>query len=181
MGSWVRIPLDIWMFVCVYSVFVLSCVQVSTLQRDDHPSKESYRGNEMSSPSKTLGWWVWIPLNAWVCMCVYFVFVLFCVQVAALRRADPPCKEFYWLWKRLRIWRETTKVQKRAVQPQMNEWMNEWMNTMLDTVHCPKYLWYRVSSYTNARYSSSARYAFLLASGALFTYVFETFVLKRIP
>jgi hypothetical protein len=26
LGSWVRIPLETWMFVCVYSVFVLSCV-----------------------------------------------------------------------------------------------------------------------------------------------------------
>jgi hypothetical protein len=25
LGSWVRIPLEAWMFVCVYSVFVLSC------------------------------------------------------------------------------------------------------------------------------------------------------------
>jgi hypothetical protein len=29
--------------VCVYSVFVLSCVQVATLQRADPPSKEFYR------------------------------------------------------------------------------------------------------------------------------------------
>jgi hypothetical protein len=26
LGSWVRIPFKVWMFVCVYSVFVLSCV-----------------------------------------------------------------------------------------------------------------------------------------------------------
>jgi hypothetical protein len=26
LGSWVRIPLEAWMFFCVYSVFVLSCV-----------------------------------------------------------------------------------------------------------------------------------------------------------
>jgi hypothetical protein len=26
LGSWVRIPLEVWMSVCVYSVFVLSCV-----------------------------------------------------------------------------------------------------------------------------------------------------------
>jgi hypothetical protein len=29
--------------VCVYSVFVLSCVQVAALRRADHSSKESYR------------------------------------------------------------------------------------------------------------------------------------------
>jgi hypothetical protein len=30
-----------------------------------------------------------------VCVCVYSVFLLFCVQVEALRRADPPPKESY--------------------------------------------------------------------------------------
>jgi hypothetical protein len=30
-------------------------------------------------------------------MCVYSVFVLFCVYVAVLRRADPPSKESYRL------------------------------------------------------------------------------------
>jgi hypothetical protein len=40
---WVRIPLETLMFVCVYSVFVLSSVWVAALQRADPPSKESYR------------------------------------------------------------------------------------------------------------------------------------------
>jgi hypothetical protein len=31
LGSWVRIPLKAWMSVCVYSVFVLFCVQVEAL------------------------------------------------------------------------------------------------------------------------------------------------------
>jgi hypothetical protein len=39
LGSWVRIPLEAWMSVCVYSVFVLG----SGLRRADHSSKESYR------------------------------------------------------------------------------------------------------------------------------------------
>jgi hypothetical protein len=43
LGSWVRIPLEVWMLVCVYSVFVLFCVQVAALRRTDPPSKESYR------------------------------------------------------------------------------------------------------------------------------------------
>jgi hypothetical protein len=33
--------LDVW--VRVYSVFVLSCMQVAALRRADHSSKESYR------------------------------------------------------------------------------------------------------------------------------------------
>jgi hypothetical protein len=42
--------------------------------------------HERSSPAGTLGSWVRIPLDAWIFVCVYFVFLLFCV-VAALRRA----------------------------------------------------------------------------------------------
>jgi hypothetical protein len=30
LGSWARIPLEAWISVCVYSVFMLSCVQVET-------------------------------------------------------------------------------------------------------------------------------------------------------
>jgi hypothetical protein len=32
-----------------------------------------------------------------MCVWAYFMFVLFCVKVAALRRADPPSKETYLL------------------------------------------------------------------------------------
>jgi hypothetical protein len=34
-GSWVRIRLEAWMSVCIYSVFVLSNVQVVALRRAD--------------------------------------------------------------------------------------------------------------------------------------------------
>jgi hypothetical protein len=47
--------------------------------------------------TRTLGSWVLIPLKAWMSVCVYSVFVFFCMWVAALRRADPPSKEFYRL------------------------------------------------------------------------------------
>jgi hypothetical protein len=36
-------PLETRMFVCVYYVFVLSCVYVAALWRADPPPKESYR------------------------------------------------------------------------------------------------------------------------------------------
>jgi hypothetical protein len=42
LGLWIRIPLKAWVSVCVYSVFVLSCVQLATLSPADPPSKESY-------------------------------------------------------------------------------------------------------------------------------------------
>jgi hypothetical protein len=37
LGSWVRIPLKAWMYVCVFPVLVV------VLRRDDLPSRESYR------------------------------------------------------------------------------------------------------------------------------------------
>jgi hypothetical protein len=44
MGPWVRIPLKgMDVRVCVYSVFVLSCVYVEALRQADHSSKESYQ------------------------------------------------------------------------------------------------------------------------------------------
>jgi hypothetical protein len=58
--------------------------------------------HELSSPAQTLGSWVRIPLEARMSVCVYSVFMLSCVQVAALRPADPPSKESYRLCKILR-------------------------------------------------------------------------------
>jgi hypothetical protein len=62
--------------------------------RSQWPRSLSY---ELSSPIETLGSWVRIPLKAWMSVYVYSVFVLFCVQVAALRLTDPPSKESYRL------------------------------------------------------------------------------------
>jgi hypothetical protein len=49
--------------------------------------------HELSSPAQTLGSWVRIPIEALMSVCVYSVFMLLFVQVAALRQADPPSKE----------------------------------------------------------------------------------------
>jgi hypothetical protein len=43
LGSWVRIPLEGWISVSVYSVFVLSCVWLYTLRQVDIRSKELYQ------------------------------------------------------------------------------------------------------------------------------------------
>jgi hypothetical protein len=54
-------------------------------------------GRELYSPIRTLGSWIRKPLKAWMSLCVYSVFVVLYMYVAALRRALPPSKEFYRL------------------------------------------------------------------------------------
>jgi hypothetical protein len=56
-----------------------------------------------------------------VCVCVYSVFVLSCVEVEALQRADHSSKESYRLCKRDYGTEEEARAQKRAVEPLMNE------------------------------------------------------------
>jgi hypothetical protein len=56
--------------------------------------------HELSSPAGTLGSWVLIPLKAWMSVCFYSVFVLFCMYVA-----DPSSKESYRLCIWSRNWR----------------------------------------------------------------------------
>jgi hypothetical protein len=79
-------------------------------------------GMNLSSLARTLGSRVRIPLKVWMSVCVYSVFVLFCVWVAALRRTDHTSKECK---KRLRNWRKGQGPTKgcRAI----DEWMNEWI------------------------------------------------------
>jgi hypothetical protein len=54
-----------------------------------------------------------------VCEGVYYVFVLSCVSVAALRRADLPSKESYCLCKKDYETEEEARAQQRAVEPLM--------------------------------------------------------------
>jgi hypothetical protein len=51
--------------------------------------------HELCSLARSLGSWVRIPLKAWMSVCFYSVFVLFRVQIQALRWSDPPSKESY--------------------------------------------------------------------------------------
>jgi hypothetical protein len=53
-----------------------------------------------------------------VCVRLFCVSTVLCVQVAALRRVDPPSKESYRLCKR--NWREV-KVQQMAVETWMDK------------------------------------------------------------
>jgi hypothetical protein len=60
-----------------------------------HSGRPRCLKHELSSLARTLELWVRIPLKAWMSVCVYSLFVLSCVQVAALRRADPSSKKSY--------------------------------------------------------------------------------------
>jgi hypothetical protein len=72
--------------------------------------------HELSSSAQRLGSCVRIPLEAWMSVCVYSVFVLSCVQVAALRRTDSASKESYRLCKKVKKLKKAAKVQQRAVE-----------------------------------------------------------------
>jgi hypothetical protein len=54
-----------------------------------------------------------------VCVYVYFVFVLFCVWVVALRRDDHSSKDSYYLCKTDYETEEVATAQHRAVEPLM--------------------------------------------------------------
>jgi hypothetical protein len=69
--------------------------------------------HELSSLARILGSWIRIPLMAWMSVCVYSVFVLFCVQVAALRRADSPSKESYGLCKKIKKLKKGPRSNKK--------------------------------------------------------------------
>jgi hypothetical protein len=56
-----------------------------------------------------------------VCVCVFSVFVLSCVYVAALRRADHSSKESYHLRKKDYETEEEAGAQQTAVEPLINE------------------------------------------------------------
>jgi hypothetical protein len=69
------------------------------------PRSLAGQSRTLSSPARILGSWVRIPLEAW--MSAFFsVFVMSCVKVAALRRANPPSKESYGMCTRLRNWKK---------------------------------------------------------------------------
>jgi hypothetical protein len=95
-----------FVFVAVISLF---CPRISIRYaigetgRSQWPRSLSY---EQSSPAQTLRSWVRIPFMSRMPVCIYSVFVLSSVQVAALRRADPPSKVSYRLRKRSRNWKK---------------------------------------------------------------------------
>jgi hypothetical protein len=96
--------------------------------------------HELSSPAQTLGSWVRIPLKAWMPVRIYSVFVLSCMQVEALRRDDPPSKEFYRLCKRSRNWKSSQGPTKGCRA--MDGWMDGWAGGRTDGEEC---ILYRIS------------------------------------
>jgi hypothetical protein len=91
--------------------------------------------HEPSTPARTLGSWVRIPLKAWMSVCFYSVFMLFCVQVAALRRAYPPSKESYRLCIGLRNWKSGQGPKGcRAIDREILKWIQFKSTSVFSTV-----------------------------------------------
>jgi hypothetical protein len=65
--------------------------------------------------------WVQIPLKAWISVCFIVCLCLFCMQVAALRRANHSSKESYRLCKKDYETEEEVRAQQRAVEPLIND------------------------------------------------------------
>jgi hypothetical protein len=76
-------------------------VKCSIQRRSQWPRSLTH---ELSSPAQTLGLWVRITFEALISV-IYSVFVLSCVQVAALRRADPRPRRPSDSVKRSRNWK----------------------------------------------------------------------------
>jgi hypothetical protein len=85
--------------------------------------------HELSSSARTLQSCVRIPLEVWVSVSIYSVFVLFCVYVAALRRADLPSNESCCLCIGLWNWKSGHDPTRgcRAI----DEWMNGGMQGII--------------------------------------------------
>jgi hypothetical protein len=108
---------------------------VTATDRLCRPQRPRGLKHETSSPARTLGSWVRIPLTAWMSVCVYSVFVLFCVLIAALWRADPPSKESNGLCIGLRNWKSDQGPTKdcRAID---RVWIGEWIYwPLIHTTH----------------------------------------------
>jgi hypothetical protein len=80
--------------------------------------------------ARSKGWTVFTPLNTGIvgsnptqgmdiCVRLFFLCAVLCVQVAALRRADPPSKQSHRMCKRSRNWKAAKGLQ-RAVEPWMD-------------------------------------------------------------
>jgi hypothetical protein len=83
-GLWVCKVLARFLRFPVFFIFLCACLVMRSVGQLQCPRGLRY---EPFSPARILVSWVRIPLEA--CVCVYSVFVLFCVYVAALRRAGP--------------------------------------------------------------------------------------------
>jgi hypothetical protein len=113
---------------CFQNIFMLFSVATLLFRIQLRPLRNTIirsqwpRGirHELSSLAWIPELWVRIPLKAWVSVYVYSTFVLFCVQVAALRRADAPSKESYWLCKKIKKLKMRQRSYKRAVEPHID-------------------------------------------------------------
>jgi hypothetical protein len=61
-----------------------------------------------------------------ICLYVYSVFVLSCVYVSALRRADPLSRESYRLCKKDYETEEEARAKQKGCRA-IDEWMSKWI------------------------------------------------------
>jgi hypothetical protein len=94
--------------------------------------------HESFSPAETLGSWVRIPLKVWISVCVYSVYVLFFLYVAALQWADTPSKESYRLCIGLRNWKSGLGPKGyRAIEWEKNNVDTEKHARLIRLIHIP--------------------------------------------
>jgi hypothetical protein len=104
------------LYIHIYNIYIyIMCNKFKT----EHYSPV-YLWLYLSSLARTLRSWVRIPLKAWMFVCVYSAFMLSCVHIAALRRADHSSKESYRLCKKDYETEEEARAKQRAVEPLMN-------------------------------------------------------------
>jgi hypothetical protein len=131
---------EIFLFMVITGIFVAAHTlyfQTTGCRSQWPKSKSGLRPQSKDVPSslaRTLGSCVRFSLEAWVSVCVYSVFVMSCVQVAALRQDDPPSKESYRLCKRSRNWKSGQGPTKdyTATDRWMDGWMAGWMDGWMD-------------------------------------------------
>jgi hypothetical protein len=121
--------------------------------------------HELFSPAQMLGSWVRIPLEAKMSVCVYSESVFSCVQVAALRRADPPSKGSYRLSIRLRNWKSGPMSNKEL-------WSHRWMNEQVTYT----YLTVKLHSLINR--SIASLYLFIFICSNVYTQSINIFSIR---
>jgi hypothetical protein len=97
-------------------IFMLKIFSKSFFCRSQWPRS---LGHELSSPPQPLGLWIRVPLGAWISVCLYSVFMLSYVKIAALRRLIPLPRNPIDCLKDQEN-EKVAKAQQRAVEPEID-------------------------------------------------------------